>query len=139
MGSLNRGFSPLESAVMDKLVAGSHPVLVALRQQYETSSVANRRMTGVGFFVDLAMSAETPSVAALGTLHLTDVIADLDGLEHGAGFVLHIFDGRLHQLEGYSYDELWPDIVGGFAVSYLHGAERPTEVAAINEALRIQQ
>jgi hypothetical protein len=36
------------------------------------------------------------------------VIARMEGLEHGAGFMLFIDDGVLVMLEGYTYDEPWP-------------------------------
>jgi hypothetical protein len=38
-----------------------------------------------------------------------DVSADIDGLEHGVGFILCIEDGYLHMLEGYTFEGPWPD------------------------------
>lgn len=48
-----------------------------------------------------------------------DVLADLDGLEHGAGFVLFIDNGLIGMLEGYSNTgEAWPDTPCNFELRY---------------------
>jgi hypothetical protein len=44
----------LESAVLDTLFAGDHPVLAALRTQLARSDVSSREFTGVGFFTHFA-------------------------------------------------------------------------------------
>jgi hypothetical protein len=47
-----------------------------------------------------------------------DAYADIDGLEHGAGFVLWLEDGWLSCLEGFSYAEPWPDTASRFSVRW---------------------
>ena len=49
---------------------------------------------------------------------LDDVLADVEGLNHGAGFVLYVRNGVMDLLEGYCYDEPWPPVVGAFALNY---------------------
>ena len=51
-------------------------------------------------------------------------------LAHGAGFVLFIRGGRLSMLEGYTYDEPWPDQVRGFSLRY-SDPERKAELAKL--------
>ncbi len=41
---------PIEHRVMQMLLAGEHPTLETLRQQFDRSSVSERDDTGVGFF-----------------------------------------------------------------------------------------
>ncbi len=43
---------------------------------------------------------------------------DLEGVAHGAGFVLFIRDGALACLEGFTYDEPWPETIKSFTLNY---------------------
>lgn len=108
---------PLEAAVLEKLLAGDHPVLAALRVQLSGATVKGRTHTGVGFFTGLAL-ARHAMPAPVGTLRFGDVEATIDGLQHGAGFVLLVDDGRLTTLEGFSYGEPWPAGIAAFSVRY---------------------
>jgi hypothetical protein len=107
----------LERAVLEMLLVGDHPALVVLRRQMEHVSVAGRETTGVGFFCDLSVDDGCPTVDR--DFHLGDVHAEIEGLAHGAGFVLFVRGGRLSLLEGFSYDEPWPDTVRSFSLRYL--------------------
>jgi hypothetical protein len=44
------------------------------------------------------------------------VVAEVDGLKHGAGFALWIENGMLATLEGFSYDERWPETVNRYSL-----------------------
>ena len=50
--------------------------------------------------------------------HLGGVEATIEGLEHGVGFTLFLTDGWLDNLEGYTYDEPWPDTIETFSLRY---------------------
>ena len=110
---------PLEEAVLKKLLDGNHPVLEALRQQLPAVSVKARESTGAGFYTEFSI-AEGARAAPLqsGKLLFGDVEATIDGLKYGAGFVLYVERGLLHMLEGYSYEEPWPEHVIGFTLRY---------------------
>ena len=124
--------SPLEHDVIATVLAPDHPVMNALRRQFERCHAASRRFTGVGFFTVLYVAPDVePAPVKPGAMDLGDVTATIEGLEHGAGFVLVVQDGVLHVLEGFSYDEPWPDsstrhevIAGG--LMHGGGAARPT-------------
>jgi len=108
-----------EQAVMEKLLSGSDEALAILRAQLEKSTVVERDLTGVGFF--LTFRLDDSSVMRLGTDKLTfgDVVAEIPGIEGGVGFLLYVRDGVLHQLEGYTFGgEPWPSIVSDFKLSY---------------------
>jgi hypothetical protein len=112
------GLDPLQQAVLDKLLSGDHPTLAVLRQQTAMARVAERKHTGVGFFCDFELDESAPTLP--GDLQIGDVFGELEGLAHGAGFVLFIRDGRISMLEGFTFDEPWPEKVGGFKLAYHH-------------------
>ena len=84
-------------------------------------------MTGVGFWTQLLVSPGVPRAPVAGPrLALGGVGATLEGVEHGVGFVLFVEDGQLDFLEGFTFDEPWPQRVDRFAVS------TPVDAAAAN-------
>jgi hypothetical protein len=106
-----------ERAVLTSMLEGDDPVSTALRSQLAVVAVRHRKFTGVGFFTDLAVPADTlPAPTSSGVPALPDVGADIEGLRHGAGFVLFLENGFLHCLEGYTYGEAWPARVVRFTV-----------------------
>jgi len=108
-----------EKSVLDKLLAGDDPVLEALRGQMRSCRVVGRTFTGCGFFTDLQVEPSVPAAEVPGgTLRIGDVSAKIKGLLHGAGFVLFVENGYLAFLEGYSYDEPWPEVVDTFELHY---------------------
>jgi hypothetical protein len=107
----------LERAVIACLLARKHSVTDALRYQADRCRVASREFTGVGFYTTLEVPSDAPPAAVRsGRMTLGDVTATIDGLNHGAGFVLWIEDGVLRELEGFSYDEPWPEAIRGHEV-----------------------
>jgi hypothetical protein len=111
------GLNDLERAVLDKLLAGDHPLLLALRAQADGARMTSRKYTGVGFFCDFEVPPDVPPLATRD-FAFGDVNASMDGLEYGAGFVLFVREGRLATLEGYTYEEPWPKDVRNVKLSY---------------------
>jgi hypothetical protein len=114
----------LERAVLDLLAAGDVPSMRQLQEQIATCAVPNRELTGTGFFTTL--DVDRGSVAPVEGLpsRSGDVHLEIEGLAHGAGFVLFIEDGYIRTLEGYPYDEPWPDAVGDFRLSRFEGTRK---------------
>lgn len=106
--------SDLEREALDAALRGDGPVLDALRKQAEVSGVREREWTGAGFFTRLETQHASPKVR--GTVRIGGVFAEVQGLKHGAGFVLTVEDGLLTMLEGFSYEEDWPDRIESFEV-----------------------
>ena len=130
--------SPLERDVLATILAPNHPVMNALRRQFERCRVASRKTTGAGFFtaLDIATGVEPAPVKA-GRMDLGDVTATIDGLEHGAGFVLFVQDGVLDLLEGFSYGEPSPDVSARHEVSpggVTHGDGSMTDIEEVDAA-----
>jgi hypothetical protein len=109
----------LERSVLDALLAGPGRKLERLRQQAKTCKVREREFTGVGFYTDfIPESSLRVDEIAQTDVRLDDVVVEIEGLQHGAGFLLLIKDGFLNMLEGFTYDEEWPDAVKTFTVQY---------------------
>lgn len=68
----------------------------------KSDTVTKRENTGVGFFTNIAISGDAPTVKT-GRVLGYEIHAYIRGLEHGLGFVLFMSEGRMHQLEGYAY------------------------------------
>jgi hypothetical protein len=109
----------LESAVLNKLLEGNHPALATLRDQLRVAMVRSRRLTGAGFFTEIELPPETtPARISPGSFQFGDVEASIPGLQHGAGFLVYIRNGMLQMLEGYSYEEPWPQRTDIFELRY---------------------
>jgi len=115
--------SRLERDIIEKLVAGDHPVLAALRSQAAVAKVAKRVWTGVGFHTYLWLP-EDMTPAPVSSLELGDVHATAQALLLGAGFVMFIREGRIRHLEGFSYGEPWPDTLEDVSLQYVPAGER---------------
>jgi hypothetical protein len=113
---------PLEKAVLEKICTGDHPVQNILREQIKVMSVLERRMTGVGFFTKFFLPSTAPSVPIvpmkIESAIFGDVGAKIPELHSGAGFLLFLKSGYLYQLEGYSYEESWPENINSFELFY---------------------
>lgn len=87
--------------------------------QREHLVVSRREFTGVGFFTEFSCSPSVARLQAPMRARFGDVLAEVEGLEHGAGFVLFIDDGLVTMLEGYSTaNEPWPEHPAGWTLRY---------------------
>ena len=129
--------TPLEQEVLNELLLGDYPPLAELRQQVPVAWVVERELTGVGFFTTLAVPRDAARARLPRTdVRLTGADAEIEGLEHGAGFVLYITDGALDVLEGFSYDEPWPDHSDNFKVSQSRERKDIAELAGLASDIR---
>jgi hypothetical protein len=109
--------TPLESAVLEKLLAHTGEPFDTIRAQLDHASVASREFTGVGFLTRFAIQPDAVVRRDLPAGELSGVGAEIAGLADGAGFLLFIRDGVISFLEGYTYgDAVWPDEITSFSV-----------------------
>ncbi len=108
--------APLEAAVIELQLADDTPVFNLLRAQWEAAALVERERTGVGFYTTFAVPASIPAVPDGTPRYFSDVYAEIQGLDYGAGFTQWIENGRLHCLEGHSYEDRWPQPVTRFRV-----------------------
>ena len=110
--------SPLEDAVLGKLLSGKSQWLGVLRAQVPLLRVRTRELTGAGFLTRFSIDEEAPRIVDHPSFKFGDVSAHIDGLQYGAGFLLSVTNGHLDTLEGYSYEEPWPNVIKGFQIYY---------------------
>lgn len=90
------------------LIEGEHPALVALRAQWPHARVREVEMTGHGFYAELDVPPGVPLADPPGFAG-GDATIWLEGAVQPSGCVLFVRSGRLATLEGYTYDERWPE------------------------------
>lgn len=118
----------LEQRVLEMLLSGRDEVLTILRQQAQGLQVSSREMTGVGFYTEFLVPPEAALVPGRPTFKLGDVNGTADNVGHGLGFLLYVKDGALSMLEGYTYDEPWPDEVRGLVLTYASNEGRKLDL-----------
>jgi hypothetical protein len=99
-----------ESDALGALLRGNDPALAILRCQAEVATVRSREHTAVGFFAEIAVPPTAVRPAGVPSFKLGDVFGTCDGLEGGFGLLLHVSEGLIHLLEGYAFEEHWPDV-----------------------------
>ena len=108
------------------LLAGNNAILTVLQAQADHLKVSSREMTGVGFFTRLVVEG-TDTITSGPSFKLGDVNGTADNVQHGLGFLLYVKNGVLSALEGYTYDEPWPDELHGLKLSYSDDPRRDLE------------
>jgi hypothetical protein len=125
---------PLELAVLQRLLEGDHPVLAGLRAQVPGLAVKDRRYTGAGFYTEFTVAdTARPAAVPFEKVRFGDVQGTIEGMQDGAGFLLYVDRGLLRMLEGYSYDEPWPEKIKAFSLSYTR-SDRKAELAKLGIA-----
>ena len=81
------GLTPLEAAALLFILEEAPENAPAW--QFAAAEVTRRTNTGACFMTELAVPAEVPPAAVTG------VLARVEGLQHGLGFVLFLKDGRI--------------------------------------------
>ncbi len=114
------GTAPAEVVALTKrlvplLIAGDHPALATLREQWARTEVGDIDMTGQGFFANLVVPTDLP---AAEPRHMTGGNANIELEGHeGAGCVLYVVDGYLRTLDVHAWRSGWPDPVRVLGIS----------------------
>jgi hypothetical protein len=98
----------LERNVLAMLLAGDHPVLAVLREQFAVVDVESREFSGAGFFTELRVPPSARRLEGHPRLIIGDVYAEVSGLERPVGFLLFVSGGALDMLECFIHDDQWP-------------------------------
>ncbi len=108
---MNEKLSPLEREIIEAILKCQKDIQVCeqLYKQYKVASVKKRIFTGVGFYTEFIINEKNLAIESNVQMQLGSVYATIEGLECGAGFVLFVENGFIATLEGYSYDEQWPN------------------------------
>ncbi len=118
---MNSELSELEKNVIKAILKSNdkNDMREKLFCQYKGLCVKKRTFTNVGFFTEFYDCDDIFLCEGIESLRLGGIHAEVSNLKYGAGFVLYIKNGRIVLLEGYCYDEKWPndaDIIELFKV-----------------------
>ena len=89
------------------------------RAQLQACEVTHREYTGVGFFTWFSVPPEAPRLTDHGPREYMvgpQVIGEIEGVEHGACFLLFAKYGVISNLEGVTYCDPWPETIGKFSL-----------------------
>ena len=130
----------IEERVLALLLEGRGEILSALQKQIASLRVKERKLTGVGFITEFVNVDSNGRLPENPTFTLGDVSAKINGLQNGAGFVLFVRDGYINTLEGYTYDEPWPECITEFDVFYSHGKrDEETLIKSIEDEIALHR
>ncbi len=96
-------FTELELAALHSMFSEAPGVAPQLKRQLSTACVVARENTGSGFFTTISVPTDAPPINMSEPLS-GETHARVPGLGPGMGFVLFFEDGRLHTLEGFTYE-----------------------------------
>ncbi len=119
-------FEKFKSDIMQMLLDGENDTLLILRKQYLNAKMTTE-FTGVGFFTHFEIPESVSKLDPPRSFQIGDIHCQMNGLQYGAGFVIFVKNGTLIMLEGYTYDEKWPDVITDYHLSYLSGENLPSE------------
>lgn len=105
--------SPLERAVVAVALAADE--LSTLRDQVACTEVVSRTYSGVGFVTKFQVPADAPVAAPKAMPPV--VMGRHPQLPDAAEFLLELRGGRLHSLEAYCYEGMWPGDETGFSLA----------------------
>ena len=125
---------PLIEAGMEFLLRGEDPLLDRLREQYGSARIDWVEISGAGFFAKFGwVDPPEPLHPKLRAVGLGNILIDSPDLESGGGLVLWLDEGRLSQLEGYSFEGPWHDPLSTFTLE-----PAPSHEAAMIKLLRFR-
>ena len=107
-----------ENCVINYLAQGNSTGVKLLEQQFSNARVTSREMTGAGFFVCYLVDRSKTRPFKVD-VSFGDLAISFDGLQFGAGAVVHIRSGYIEMLECYSYDEDWPEQYENVTIRYV--------------------
>lgn len=105
--------SDLERAVF--AVALADDELSAVRNQVLHTAVVSRTYSGVGFVTKFQVPADAPAAEATAVPRV--VLGQHPFMPAAAEFLLELRGGRLHSLEAYCYEGMWPGDEAGFSLA----------------------
>ncbi len=106
----------LERSVLE--TALSSPRLDAgLFSQISAATVALRTPSGVGFVTKLVVPEECPVADDVAGSVIPVVTGKHPALPSGAQFILQVKNGRIHCIEGFCFEGVWPTDESQFSIS----------------------
>jgi len=109
-------FKRFEDEVMQKIIKEDTKLYQELKKQYEKSKVTNREFTGYGFYTNFEITDKSLRLESAINIELGSTHATINDVKNGVGFVLFIRNGLIEMLEGYTYEERWPQEIKQYSI-----------------------
>ena len=94
--------------VLERMLAGDHPVLAALRAQVAFADVRSSETSEYGMLIDLWVADDAGQLDVDHRFALDDLFGRIEGVEGEVGFQLHVVRGRLKTIEAWVASPGWP-------------------------------
>lgn len=104
-------YEEFEKIIIDDIISQYPEYSDKLRRQYDSGTVVGRNMTGKGFFTDYEIGDRSASLGDGVNLQLGENQWNINGLKYGSDYILWIKNGIISSLEGFSYEEPWPEVI----------------------------
>lgn len=98
----------LAAKLIPEFLAGNHPTLAILRNQYEQARIKQVELSGVGFFIYYEIPENLPLVSP-SNFEGGNADIRLNNLVNPAACHLFIRNGRIDWFESYTYDGDWTE------------------------------
>ena len=102
-------FDEFEKIIISDIIEQYPEYKQKLQSQLEKITVQKREFSTYGFSTYYAVTAEEETLGDGENLQLGKHQWNINGLQHGSDYILWIKNGFISCLEGFSYNETWPD------------------------------
>lgn len=102
-------FEEFESIIIRDIIEQYPEYKQKLQAQLASSTMQKRTFYMFGFSTDYTVGATKQSLGEGVNLQLSSHPWNINDLECGSDYILWIKNGLIHSLEGFSYQELWPE------------------------------
>jgi hypothetical protein len=102
-------FEEFERIILNDIIEQYPEYKQKLQAQLASSTVQKRERYAFGFSTDYAVTAVEQTLGEGIKLQLGKHQWNINGLKYGSDYILWIENGLIHSLEGFSYQEPWPD------------------------------
>lgn len=102
-------FDEFEKIIITDIIEQYPEYKQKLQAQFEKSVVQKREISTYGFLTYYTVAAEEETLGNTVNMQLGKSQWKINGLQHGSDYILWIKNGFITCLEGFSYNEPWPD------------------------------
>ena len=102
-------FDEFEKTIITDIIEQYPEYKSKLRAQFEHAVVQKRAFSKYGFSTDYAVTTPEKTLGDDVNLQLGKRQWNINGLQNGSDYILWIKNGLISSLEGFSYEEPWPN------------------------------
>ena len=102
-------FDEFEKIIITDIIEQYPEYKQKLQAQFEKITEQKREFSTYGFSTHYAVTSAEETLGNNKNLQLGKCQWNINGLQHGSDYILWIKNGLISCLEGFSYNEPWPD------------------------------